>query len=244
VTEEPVPPARRPRLTRGRAIALIAAAIAGTIVIEADAVVRRLAVQRTQEALADCVDLTGLEVDLGSFPAARALGGRLGGIGVRATTVRVAKMRLRDLRGGVEQVRFSLTGGFEEAELSGGEISIALTESDLTRLLHSLDVPASADIDGDGVRVRLDGAADPIELDIHAEEGEAVIALAGALAPLFHLELDLPGVQVMQIAPANGSLTVTAAIAGRPRHIACSAAEALDDRLEDFERLAALVPRT
>ena len=239
---EPTRPTRRPTLTRRRAIALIAVAIGGTLVIEADAVVRRVAVQRAHEVLADCVEMTGLEVDLGSFPVARALRGRLDGIGVQARTVTIADVRLRGLRGEVDRVRFSLSDGFDGAEVEHGQISIALGQGDLTRLLHELEVPGSAEMEGDGVRIRLDGVAEPIALDIHAEAGDAVIALTGALAPLLHLRLDLPGVRVTQIAPAPGSLVVNATITGSPRDLACTAARTLEEHFTGFERLAALVP--
>ena len=225
-------------------IILIALAIVATLVFESDAFIRRSAVQRADDVLGGCAELTGVDLDLGRFPVTvRALRGHLDGITVAADAVDVSDVRLRDLRGHVGQARYSILGGFDDVTVHRTAVSLTLEERDLTNLLEALDLPATAHVDDHGVEVRLDDVATPIRLDIAAQGGAAVIALQGDLANLLDIRIDLPGVEVEHVTPAPGELRIRATVNGPPRTISCDAEDTIDRELTALARLGeALAP--
>jgi hypothetical protein len=222
---------------------IIVLALTGTVVLEADVFIRRLAIQRTDEVLAGCVQLDEPTIHLGRYPVAlRALRGHLDDIRFTAETAEIAGIRLTDLHGQVRRVRFRVLGGTDDITIHDAEVSARLDERDLELLLDELGVNGSVDIDDDAVALRLDRVPTPIRLDIGVEAGAAVVAIDGALEPLLRLRFDAPGVTVRTIDATAGALHVAATANGSPRQIACSAEAVLATRLQSLSRLTALLP--
>ena len=70
---------------------IIVLALAGTVALEADVFVRRLAIQRTEEVLGGCVQLDEPRIDLGGYPVAvRALRGNLNDVRFTADSAELA----------------------------------------------------------------------------------------------------------------------------------------------------------
>jgi hypothetical protein len=231
-------------MTRRKAIVLVVLALAGTIIIESDVLIRRVAVQRAEEILDGCVHLSEPTVDLGGRPAAlRALRGHLDGLTFAADSAEIAGVRLAGIDGHIRRVRFRILGGLDTVEVDDADVAVRLDQRDLEALLADLGIDGSAHIDDNGVAIRLDGMPAAIELDVTAEDGAAVISPTTAvLQPLMQLRFDIPGVSVRHIDTADGSLHIDATATGHPRQIACQADEIVSTRLQAFSQLARLLP--
>jgi hypothetical protein len=224
-------------------VIIVVLALAGTVILEADVFVRRLAIQRTDEVLGGCVQLDEPAIDLGSYPVAlRALRGHLDGVRFIADSAELAGIRLTDLRGEVRRVRFRVLGGIDDIDIHDADVSVRLDERDLELLLDDLGLAGTVRIDDDAVRIQLDGVPTTIQLDIDVDAGAAVIALDGMLEPLLHLRFDIPGVTVSRIEATAGSLHVDATANGSPRDVACTAKNIVASRLRSLSRMAALLP--
>lgn len=222
---------------------LVVLALAGTVVLEADVFVRRLAIQRTEEVLDGCVQLDEPRIDLGGYPVAvRALRGHLDDVRFTADSAELAGIRLTDLRGQVRRVRFRVLGGIDDIHIDDADVSARLDEGDLEHVLHDLGLGGTVRIADDAIQVQLDGVPTTIQLDIDVDAGAAVIALDGVLEPFIALRFDIPGVTVDRIETLPGSLHVDATANGSPRDVACTAEDIVASRLRSLARIAALIP--
>jgi hypothetical protein len=209
----------------------------GTVVLEADGFVRRLAIQRTDEVLAGCMQLDEPTIDLGRYPVAlRALRGHPDDVRFTAGAAEIAGVRLADLRGQVRRVQFRVLGGTGDITIHDAGVTARLAERDLELLLDDLGVDGTVHIDEDAVEIQLDRIPITIRLDIGVEAGAAVRALDGALEPLLRLRFDAPGVTVRTIDPTFGALHIVATANGSPRQIACEAEAMLATRLQSGTR--------
>jgi hypothetical protein len=233
---------RRGTLTRRRAVALIACAALATLVVESDAVARRIAVQRATEVLDGCVSLGDASLDLGSFPvAARALRGHLDNVTVDADTVDISGLRLRELQGRVHRVRYELLGSLDDVDVERATVSARVEQHDLGQLLEDLGLAADVAINDDEVTIVV-GDALTVQLEPRVERGAAVLGLRGPLESLLALRFEIPGVTVTRIDATSGELHVDATVAGDPRRIACHAASHLQTQLQALSVVATLVP--
>ena len=233
---------RRATLTRRSAAALIACAALATVVVESDAVARRIAVQRANQVLDGCVQLGAAKLDLGSFPvAARALRGQLDDLTIDADTVDVSGLRLREVHGRVQRVRYELLGSLDDVDVERATVSMRLEQRDLGQLLEHLDLPADVAINDNEIRV-LVGDALTVTLDPRVDDGSAILSLDGPLESLLTLRFEIPGVAITRIDTNAGALQVDATVAGNPRRIACDAADKIETQLQALSVIATLVP--
>jgi hypothetical protein len=220
---------------------IVVLALTGTVVLEADVFVRRLAIQRTEEVLAGCVQLDEPAIDLGRYPVAlRAVRGHLDDIRFTAEGAEIAGIRLTDLRGQVRRVRFRVLGSTDDIRVDDAEVSARLDERDLELLLDDLGVNGTVRID-DALEIQLDGIPTTIRLDVGVDAGTAVVALDGTLEPLLRLRFEIPGVNVHSVDATDGSLLVAATANGSPREIACNAETIVAARLRSMARITALI---
>jgi hypothetical protein len=230
-------------MTRRRIAILVVLALTGTLVLEADVFVRRLAIQRTDEVLAGCVQLDEPTIDLGRYPVAlRALRGHLDDVRFTADAAEVAGVRLTDLRSQVRRVRFRVLGGTDDITIHDADVSARLDERDIEQLLTDLGLPGTVRIDNDAIQIQLDAVQTAVDLDVSADDGGAVVAIDGALEPLLRLRFDVPGVTVRRVHAAPGAIHVEVAPNGNPRQVACAAENIVRSRLESLALAANLLP--
>jgi hypothetical protein len=230
-------------MNRRRMAILVVVALAGTVVLEADVFVRRLAIQRTEEVLDGCVQLDEPRIDLGGYPVAvRALRGNLDDVRFTADSAAVAGIRLTDMRGHVRRVRFRVLGGADDINIQDADVSARLDQRDLEDVLDDLGLGGTVRIVDDGLQIQLDGVPATIQLDIDVEAGAVVIALDGMLSSFVGLRFDIPGVTVNRIETMPGSLYVDATANGSPRDVACIAEDVVTSRLRSLSGVAALLP--
>lgn len=230
-------------MSRRRVAIIIVLALTGSALIQSDAFLRRLAIQRTDEVVNGCLQLDDPTVDLGGYPVAlRALRGHLDDVAFTATRADIAGLRLTDIRGRVERVRFSVLGGIDDIELEDADVFARIDEHDLDRLLDELGVAGTVRIEDEVVEIQLDGTALGIELDVGADGGAATVAAHGPLAPLLRLRFEIPGVAVRRVDTSAGALAIDATVNGNPRDVACRAEALVSARLAPLGQLAALLP--
>jgi hypothetical protein len=230
-------------MSRRRVAIIVVLALTGSTLIQSDAFVRRLAIQRTEEVVNGCVRLDDLAVDLGGYPVAlRALRGHVENVSFTATGADIAGLRLTDIRADVNRVRFRVLGGISDIRIHDAEVFARVGADDLDRILGDLGVPGTVHIDDDAVEVQLAGTALGVELEVGTDEGAATLAVAGPLAPLMDLRFEIPGVAVRRVDPSAGALLIEATVNGNPRDVACRAEELVSSRLALLGQLAALLP--
>lgn len=230
-------------MSRRRVAIIVVLALIGSTLIQSDAFVRRLAIQRTEEVVNGCVQLDDPAVDLGGYPVVlRALRGYLEDVSFTAASADIGGLRLTGIRGDVDRVRFRVLGGISDIRIHDAEVFARIRADDLDRLLGDLGVPGTVHIDVDAVEVQLDGTALGIELDVGTDEGAATLAVAGPLAPLMDLRFEIPGVAVRRVDTSAGALFIEATVNGNPRDVACRTEDLVRSRLAPLRQLAALLP--
>jgi hypothetical protein len=226
-----------------RAVVLVAVALAGTLVVESDALVQRVAIQRTGDVLDGCVQLHEPTLDLGAQPVAvRALRGHLDKVSFAADRAEIAGIQLTDLRGRVGQVRFRLLGGIDDIDVRDTDVAVRIDQHHLAQLLENLGIEGTVRIDHGDVNVELAGIPATVALHASAEQGAAIISATGLLAPLVRLRFDVPDITVQRITANGGALHIEATANGHPRQLACTAQKIVATRLQALHRVAELLP--
>jgi ribosomal protein S28E/S33 len=231
----------RPRppktMSRRQVVFIVVLAIAGTAVLEADVFIRRLAVQRTEEVVGGCVELEEPQVDLGGYPVVlRALRGHLDDVRFTADGATLGGLRLTDLRGDIDRVRFRVLGGADDIRVEGANVTARIREDEIEQLLATLGIEGTVRVAEDGVDVRLDDLGTVLRLDLTVVDGAVAVVPEGALQPLMRFELDVPGVTVRTLEGTAGSLLVDAVADGDPREIACAASSLVRTRLRELSQ--------
>lgn len=230
-------------MTRRRAVLLIAVALTGTLLVESDALVRRVAIQRSGDVLDGCVQLHEPALVLGAHPVAvRALRGHLDNVTFAADRAEIAGVQLTDLRGRVRHVRFALLGGIDDIDVRDTDVALRIDQRHLAQLLENLGIDGRVRIDHGDVNVELAGIPATVALHARAEKGAAIVSASGLLAPLLHLRFDLPGITVQRITANGGAIRIEATANGHPRQLACTAQRIVATRLQALHRVADLLP--
>jgi len=153
---------------------LVAGAVLLVLVALPSPVLDPVATRLTGAQLDGCVDIDGLDVDVGAWPAvARSVLGGLRGVAVRAERVRVGGVTARDVTARFDRLSAAGLPG-DRVEVGGGTVHVALTDRDLRGVLPS---PARVRIRPDGVALGVPvlGLAAPVMVDVVVETGDLVL---------------------------------------------------------------------
>lgn len=203
-------------------------AIAAALV--SDPVARWAANARGGDIAGDCLQATGLKVELGRWPAGvRVAVGSLTDVSATADAVTLGPLTVRHLDAHVGRVTLSPAGlltGDPRVSVRHGLAGATIAASDLDGYLRYRGVPASVVIDATGLQVEAAGIRIP--LVVRPDRGALVLAPAIPLLSGLSMRLAVPGVSVVAVEPEPGALRVRAQFEGDPKALACAARRALD----------------
>lgn len=163
--------------------------------------------------LGGCMDVEGLDVDVGAWPAvARSLLGGFRGVTVRAERVSLVGVTARDVTARFDRVSALRVGGIDPVEVHGGTVRATLTEADLAT---ALAVPLL------GLRVLPSGVAldaplvPQVVLDVIADAGDLVLRprLAGVSLVTARIAVPAP-VRLREVRLGTGRLELSATMDG------------------------------
>ncbi len=191
-------------------------------------------------SVSDCVDISGLDLDLGSWPVIPRAGlGRISNLSATADAVDLNGLRLSDVSFSVDQLDYSplqWIGRDGPVTIENGRTSAHITEADLNAYMGK-DLPGlNVDLNSDHLTLRvaipLIGSID-VPLRLTLDQGglllmpdlEDTMPTIGRLLP--GLRVDPPaGMEMTGLKISDGSIAMEATfnIDGRLEPIACDAA--------------------
>lgn len=200
-----------------------------------DPAARAIADGRVDDVAGDCIDVRGVDVDLGAWPMPlRVLDGELDDLHADVEEAQLGDVHLVDIDAAVSRARLSpsvLTGNRGGVQ-ARGTASVTLTTGALSALLAARGFPGEVTTNADtGVlEVRLSPGTPAIVLGLDVHDGALRIrpVANGVVDELgLGVTLRVPDVAVRSVEVTGAGLRVAADFDGSPAAIACAARDTL-----------------
>lgn len=176
-------------------------------------VLNPVATHLVRAQLGSCIEVDGLDVDVGAWPAVgRSVVGGLHDVTVDADRVSVVGLTAREVSARFHRVSAIHPGDIDAVAVRGGTVQATLTERDLAAALPSSLVSVQILPGG----VVLDAPLVPaVVVDVTADAGDLVLRPRLAGVPLATVRIAIPGpVRLRDVRPAAGRLELSATVDG------------------------------
>lgn len=172
-----------------------------------------VATRLARAQLGDCVEVEGLDLDVGAWPAVgRSVVGGLQDVTVDADRMSVGRLTVRDVSARFQRVSAGHPGNLDVVAVRGGMLQATITERDLAAALPSSLVSVQLLPGGVVLHVPLVPA---VAFDVAAEAGDVVLHPRLAGAPLATVRIEFPEpVRLRHVRTAAGRLELSATVDG------------------------------
>ncbi|HET9733529.1 MAG TPA: LmeA family phospholipid-binding protein [Acidimicrobiales bacterium] len=197
-----------------------------------DPLADRVAAGAAERATNGCLQLSGVTVDLGPWPAVpHAVTGTLRHASASIAAATVGSLTIRDVQARLGLVEFTPLGalhGKPRVRKVEGSATVRITQTDLDRYLARRGLPGDITIHHQEPQLQFQVAGLDLPLTLSTQAGALVISPPLPSLSRLGLRVSIEGIAVTAIRPEDAQLLITAHFAGQPGALACAARSAVE----------------